>query len=139
MLSYWRQHRKSGGIGSTRRRPLCDESAIFTLSEYVCSFLSFVLPLTSSPLPKSKLLDEEGMRESKYASLTTERLVDLRESKFDDLMREHWSGGAGARALDALLQISGIDGFSHPSDPAQATDTIGTGSDADVSAQTRLQ
>ena len=79
-------------------------------------------------------MDEEGIRQSKYASLTTERLVELRESKLDDLMREQWTGGAGAQALDVLLQIAGIDGFSKPSDPAQVTDTIGAGSEADVSA-----
>ena len=45
---------------------------------------------------------------SKYASLETERLVALANSKFQDLFQNLWHSQEGCRALEFLVQLAGL-------------------------------
>ncbi|KIK54228.1 hypothetical protein GYMLUDRAFT_264742 [Collybiopsis luxurians FD-317 M1] len=47
--------------------------------------------------------------QSKYAFLSTRRLIALRDSKLEDILcREVWSGDGGRRALDFFVYLAGV-------------------------------
>ncbi|THH11397.1 hypothetical protein EW146_g8059 [Bondarzewia mesenterica] len=46
--------------------------------------------------------------ESKYSSLSTERLISLCDSRRNDLEKLHWSGDDGIRALDFIVSLAGL-------------------------------
>ncbi|RDB23829.1 hypothetical protein Hypma_008945 [Hypsizygus marmoreus] len=58
---------------------------------------------------REHLKSPTGSAPSKYASLPTNRLVALTNSKHQDLLRRIWLGHNGRRALDFLTKLSGID------------------------------
>jgi hypothetical protein len=45
---------------------------------------------------------------SKYDTLSTDKLLALADSKYQDLLRDYWKGVTGHQALDVLIELAGL-------------------------------
>ncbi|KZT07535.1 uncharacterized protein LAESUDRAFT_758541 [Laetiporus sulphureus 93-53] len=57
---------------------------------------------------RRRILDPAATHSSKYDSLSTDRLIGLRDSRQHDLLRKYWKHDGGRRALHLLTDIAGV-------------------------------
>ena len=86
--------------------------------------------LCNPKLVQDRLNSDDSAITSKYASLETERLVALANSKFQDLLRNLWHSREGRRAIEFLAQLLGLKPLEtalsqHLSKIESATHTMG--------------
>lgn len=48
------------------------------------------------------------MGPSKYEALSTDKLLALADSKYQNLLRDHWKDAKGREALDILIEFAGL-------------------------------
>ncbi|KAH9933438.1 uncharacterized protein B0H18DRAFT_645376 [Fomitopsis serialis] len=82
---------------------------------------------------RERLLDPTVTASSKFDSLSTDRLVGLRDSRLHDLLRATWKNEDGRRALHFLIDLAGLQTSSAPNDASRPLQTLDVAQDkADV-------